>query len=105
VPRPTLVDMEVLLWLAPTAVVTIAAMLWVAWAGREGRGEVDREVALRRMARVLDPPQRRGVERLRRRRPAPTYVVRPERERSTGIAVRPSRPTRPSSTEEHRRAS
>lgn len=82
----------VLLWLLPTVVVTLVAMLWVSWAGREGRGEVDREVALRRMGRVLDPAPRRGIARLRRTRRLPSYVVPARRERSTGLAVRPSRP-------------
>ncbi len=93
----------VLLWLAPTVVVTVVAMLWVSWAGREGRGEVDREVALRRMAQALDPAPRRGLARLARRRPLPSYVAPPRRERSTGIAVRPSRPVAP--REQQRRAS
>lgn len=86
----------VLLWLVPTVVVTVVAMLWVSWAGRDGRGEVDREVALQRMGRVLDPSSRRGLARLRRTRPVPSYVVTPRRDRSTGIAVRPSRPPSPS---------
>ena len=78
--------MEILLWLLPAAVATGAAMLWAAWAGRAGRGEVDREVAVRRLAGALEPDQRRM------RRPAPGYAApRPEQDRSTGIAVRPSR--------------
>ena len=78
--------MEILLWLVPSVVVTLVAMLWVAWLGREGRGEVDREVAVRRLASALEPDERR------RRRPAPGYAVQsPPRDRSTGIAVRPSR--------------
>lgn len=77
--------MEILLWLAPAAVVTVVAMLWVGWVGREGRGEVDREVAVRRIAGALEPDPRR-------RRPAPGYAApRPEPDRSTGVAVRPSR--------------
>jgi hypothetical protein len=95
----------VLLWLAPTVVVTLVAMLWVSWAGRESRGEVDREVALRRMGRVLDPASRRGLARLRRTRVVPAYVAPPRRERSTGIAVRPSRPVAPTQRPEQRRAS
>jgi hypothetical protein len=76
---------EILLWLAPSAVVTVLAMLWVGWLGREGRGAVDREVAVRRLASALEPDSRR-------RRPAPGYAVPPpEPDRSTGIAVRPSR--------------
>lgn len=78
--------MEILLWLVPSVVVTVVAMLWVAWLGREGRGEVDREVAVRRLASALEPGPRR------RRRPAPGYAVeRPAPDRSTGVAVRPSR--------------
>lgn len=80
--------MEILLWLVPSALATVAAMIWVAWLGREGRGEVDRDVAVRRLARALEPDQRRrGAAR-----PTPGYAApRPERDRSTGIAVRPSR--------------
>jgi hypothetical protein len=78
---------EILLWLVPSVVVTVVAMLWVAWLGREGRGEVDREVAVRRLASALEPGARR-----RRRRPAPGYAAQaPAPDRSTGIAVRPSR--------------
>ncbi|KQW45074.1 hypothetical protein ASC77_20045 [Nocardioides sp. Root1257] len=78
--------MEILLWLVPSVVVAVVAMLWVAWLGREGRGEVDRDVAVRRLADALDGDRRR------RRRPAPGYAApQPEDDRSTGIAVRPSR--------------
>ncbi len=74
--------MEILLWLAPTVAVTTVAMAWVAWLGREGRGEVDRETAVRRMGEALTREPRRR----------PGYaVVPPERDRSTGVAVRPSR--------------
>ena len=75
--------MEILLWLVPSVVVTAVAMLWVGWAGREGRGEVDREVAVARLAAALtkESPVRRGAE------------PRPPADRSTGIAVRPSRRT------------
>lgn len=77
--------MEILLWLVPSVVVAIVAMLWVAWLGREGRGEVDRDVAVRRLADVME-------QQSRRRRPAPGYAAeRPEPDRSTGVAVRPSR--------------
>ncbi|GAA4371085.1 hypothetical protein [Nocardioides caricicola] len=79
--------MEILLWLVPSVVVTVLAMLWVGWLGREGRGEVERDVAVRRLASALEPDTRR-----RRRRPAPGYAVtKPDPDRSTGIAVRPSR--------------
>ncbi|WP_148613947.1 hypothetical protein [Nocardioides rubriscoriae] len=88
----------VLLWLVPTVVVTVVAMLWVSWVGRAGRGEVDREVALRRLAQALDPAPRRGLARLSPRsrpRALPSYVAPARRDRSTGIAVRPSRPVAP----------
>ncbi|HET7432704.1 MAG TPA: hypothetical protein VFJ89_14445 [Nocardioides sp.] len=87
--------MEILWWLAPPVVATVLAMLWVSWLGREGRGEVDREVAVRRLAAAMGKPTR----------------VRPQaprtgsaRERSTGVAVRPS--SRPAgSADATRRAS
>jgi hypothetical protein len=77
---------EILYWLVPPAVVTVLAMLWVSWFGREGRGEIDRDVAVRRLADALQ-------------KEAPAHTsVRPSvaRDRSTGIAVRPSRAPRPS---------
>lgn len=73
--------MEILLWLVPPAVVTVVAMLWAGWMGRAGRGEVDREVAVRRLGEALS----------RRPHPRAHAVARRERDRSTGIAVRPSR--------------
>jgi len=77
---------EILLWLVPSLVVTAVAMLWVGWLGRAGRGEVDREVAVRRLASALEPDDRR------RRRTPPGYAAPvPTRDRSNGIAVRPSR--------------
>lgn len=74
--------MEVLLWLVPAAVVTLTAMLWVAWWGRDGRGEVDRDTAARRLGEALarEPRRRPGYAAPRR---AP--------DRSTGVALRPSR--------------
>lgn len=76
--------MEILLWLVPTAVVTSVAMMWVAWLGREGRGEIDRDVAVQRLAGAMQ-----------REHPA-TGIQRPTAppDRSTGIAVRPSRARR-----------
>ena len=72
--------MEILLWLVPPAVVTLLAMAWVSWLGREGRGEVDREEAVRRLTTAMekDLPGARGP------RPAPVH------DRSTGVAVRRS---------------
>ncbi len=73
--------MEILLWLVPPVLVTAAAMAWVSWLGREGRGEVDRDVAVQRLAKALAKDHR---SRLPER---PPRVV----DRSTGIAVRPTR--------------
>jgi hypothetical protein len=71
---------EILLWLAPAGVVTVLAMLWVSWLGRERR-EVDRDVAVARLGQAL------AREHPGRRRPAPVR----ERDRSTGIQVRRTR--------------
>jgi hypothetical protein len=71
---------EILLWLVPAAVVTVVAMLWVSWVSREGRGEVDRDVAVERLGKALAKELPAGT-----RRPSA-----PARDRSTGIAVRPS---------------
>ncbi|WP_426244954.1 hypothetical protein [Nocardioides sp. LHG3406-4] len=71
--------MDILLWLVPPLVVTLGAMAWVMWLGRDGRGEVDRDVAVRRLAHALEKDL-----------PRADPVVR-TRERSTGIAVRPTR--------------
>ena len=78
--------MEILLWLVPPAVATLLAMVWVSWRGREGRGEVDRDEAVRRMGKAL------GKDHPGATRPRPVPVA----DRSTGIAVRPSaqRPSR-----------
>jgi hypothetical protein len=76
------VDLGILWWLAPPVVVTLASMAWVTWAS-EKRSVVDPEVAAERMARALrkEHPGQKAAG------PAST---RP-RDRSTGIAVRPSR--------------
>jgi hypothetical protein len=104
---------EILLWLVPPAVVTVLAMLYVAWAGRDHRGEVDRDEAVRRLGKALDGRTRRSTR-------LPGYAVeRGERDRSTGVAVRrpapkpvePVEPVRPEArppapeTGEERRAS
>jgi hypothetical protein len=84
---------EILWWLAPPVVATALAMVWVSWLGREGRGEVDREVAVRRLADALAKPSRIRTPSV----PAPAPR---QGERSNGVAVRPS--SRPAPT---RRAS
>ncbi|WP_165807084.1 hypothetical protein [Nocardioides currus] len=73
--------MEILFWLVPPALVTLGAMVWVSWLGREGRGEVDRDVAVRRLAKALEKDHRA------KQPPRPAR----ETDRSTGIAVRPTR--------------
>ena len=75
--------MGILLWLVPAVLVTVVTMLWVAWLGREGRGEIDRDVAVARLAKALQR-EHKGMSR-----PRPSVP----RDRSTGIAVRPSRAT------------
>lgn len=91
---PTL-DGMILLWLLPAVVVTVTAMLWVSWWGREGRGVVDREEGLERMARALDDDRPRRPWQ-RAPRPAYGYAVEPrESDRSTGVAVRASEQPRP----------
>lgn len=72
--------MEILLWLVPAAVATGLAMLWVSWVGRDGHGEVDREVAVERLGKALAKELPAGSRR--------TPVA--SRDRNTGIAVRPS---------------
>lgn len=76
---PELVD--ILFWLVPPALVTVGAMVWVSWLGREGRGEIDRDVAVQRMQKALEKDHRTKLP------------ARPARavDRSTGIAVRPTR--------------
>lgn len=81
--------MEILLWLVPPVVVTLVAMAVVGWIGREGRGAVDRDEAVRRLGEVLDREQPPRPARLPSRR-----------QRSTGVAVRrtpraPARRDRP----------
>lgn len=74
--------MEILWWLAPAGVVAVAAMGWAAWAGRPRPEHTERsEAAYERFSRALTK------EHPAAGRPRPVVP----RERSTGIAVRPSR--------------
>ena len=75
---------EILLWWLPPLVVAVIAMLWVGWLGRARDVSPDRsDAAQERFAAAI-------------MRDLPTEVTsrvsapRPLRERSTGIAVRPS---------------
>ena len=72
--------MEILLWLVPSVAVTVLAMAWGSWVGRDRRGEVDREVAAERLGKALAKELPAGTRR----------TSSPARDRSTGIAVRPS---------------
>lgn len=74
--------MEILLWLVPSGVVLMLMMAWAAWAGRPEREDADRsEAAYERFAQAI-AREHPGAGRAR-----PAVV----RDRSTGIAVRPSR--------------
>ena len=74
--------MEILAWLVPTGVVLVVMMLWAAWAGRPQRHETDRsDAAYDRFAQAI------AKEHPAAGRPRPAA----NRDRSTGIAVRPSR--------------
>ena len=74
--------MDILLWLVPAVLATIGAMFVAGWAGRE-RHESDRR---------SEAAQERFADAIRRDHPA-SSLGRPRqvRDRSTGIAVRPSR--------------
>ncbi|MGZ4436048.1 MAG: hypothetical protein ACXVWU_07395 [Nocardioides sp.] len=74
--------MSVLLWLLPSGVVLVVMMAWAAWAGRPRQAQNDRsEAAYEKFAAAI------GREHPGAARPRPVAV----RDRSTGIAVRPSR--------------
>ena len=75
---------EILFWWLPPAVVTLVAMLWVSWLGRARDVSPDRsDAAQERFAAAI---MRDLPSEVTNRVSAP----RPMRERSTGIAVRPS---------------
>lgn len=74
--------MEILWWLVPSGVVLVIAMAWAAWAGRPQREETERsDEAYARFAQAI-VKEHPGAGRA-----GPRAV----RDRSTGIAVRPSR--------------
>jgi hypothetical protein len=74
--------MHILLWLVPPVVVTLLAMMWAAWAGRPRPEPGDRsEAGYERFAAAISRPHPAAL--------APRPPAR--RDRSTGIAVRPSR--------------
>jgi hypothetical protein len=86
---------SVLMWLLPSGVVLVIAMCWAAWAGRPQREQNDRsDAAYERFAQAI------GKEHPAAGRPRPPVV----RDRSTGIAVRPSRRPGASTTPTRRSA-
>ena len=75
---------EILLWWLPPAVVTGVAMLWVSWLGRARDVSPDRsDAAQERFAAAI-------MKDLPSEVTSRVSAPRPLRERSTGIAVRPS---------------
>lgn len=83
--------MEILAWLVPSGVVLVVMMAWAAWAGRPQREQTDRsDAAYERFAKAIQK-EHPGARR------APPPAVR---DRSTGIAVRPSRRTASSEKED-----
>lgn len=75
---------EILAWLVPSGVVLVVMMAWATWAGRPQREHVDRS----------DAAYERFAEAILREHPGAGRARLPVvRDRSTGIAVRPSRNT------------
>lgn len=70
------------MWLVPAVVATLLAMVWATWAGRPEREDREKsEAAYERFARAI------AKEHPTAGRPRPMATP----DRSTGIAVRPSR--------------
>ena len=95
--------MDILWWLVPPVVVTALAMLWVTWLGRSGRGEVDRDVAVERLAQGPAQGAPRDARAAARRPPAP----RPQhRHRRTPVLppVHRARREKPPLTDDQRSA-
>jgi hypothetical protein len=86
---------EILVWLVPSGVVLVIAMLWAAWAGRPRREDDRRsDAAYERFAKAI-VKEHPGAGRA-----GPPVA----RDRSTGIAVRPSRAGTPGAGERTRRS-
>ena len=79
--------MLILLWLLPPVVVTLVAMAWVAWIGRDRPMPADRSEAARERAR------QQFAKAILREHPGRVVAARNDlRDRSTGVAVRGRRP-------------
>lgn len=77
--------MEILWWLAPAAGATVMAMIWVTWTGRPRRDDSEEKA---------EAAYLKFVAAIEREHPAAHYPRPPSvHDRSTGIAVRPSRRT------------
>ncbi len=77
--------MDILWWLAPAGGLSVVAMLWAAWIGRPRHDDSEEkaEAAYEKFAAAIERPH-----------PAGKYPRLPAvHDRSTGIAVRPSRRT------------
>ncbi|WP_310962411.1 hypothetical protein [Nocardioides terrisoli] len=74
--------MAILLWLLPPVAVTVVAMLWVGWVGRDRPALSDRSEAAQERA------QQRFAEAILREHPAAAVRRTTPRDRSTGVAVR-----------------
>lgn len=77
--------MQILLWLVPPAVVTLIAMIWVSWLGRARPERTERSEAAQARA------QERFAAAIQREHPGSVRTRHTSGDRSTGIAVRPSR--------------
>ncbi|MGH3366779.1 MAG: hypothetical protein ACRDOY_06225 [Nocardioidaceae bacterium] len=89
--------MEILLWLAPPAAVTVLAMVWAGWAGREPR-RPDRgdAVADARFAAAVEKPHPVAH---RMGRPGTGAAPRNRAGGVGGVAVRRARPARNARTQ------
>lgn len=88
-------SVEILLWWLPPVIVTSIAMAWVSWQGRARDVRPDRsEAAQERFAAAI---MRELPSAVTSRVSAP----RPVRERSTGLAVRPSQRSVPVHDRQH----
>lgn len=75
--------MEILLWLLPAVLVTLVAMAWAGWVGRERPERERTEAEQERFAAAITKPLPAAA------RPRPgADARRAPREHSTGVAVR-----------------
>lgn len=79
------VGVEILWWLAPAVVVTVLAMAWVGWVGRDLDPQDEK---------AKEKAQQKLAEAILREHPGQVLTRRKPADRSTGIAVRSSRSSR-----------